>query len=130
MLAAVMAAFVNEKTFDDDALLGHRLPKRLTREFAKLREALFPFAEKLQAGGFSAPNLYLQPAIPVFSWAMGVPWDQVVDGSVFAEGDLARLILRTGENLRQLAGVSGPFPRIAENGREAIDMIFREPVIY
>ena len=130
MLAAVMAAFVNEKVFDDDIFKGQGLPKRLTREFVKLRKGLFPFAERLLAGGFAAPNLYLQPAIPVFSWAMGVPWDQVVDGSVFAEGDLARLILRTGENLRQLIGVSDPFPRIAENGREAIDMIFREPVIY
>ncbi|SMC41784.1 DEAD/DEAH box helicase [Desulfocicer vacuolatum DSM 3385] len=130
MLAAVMAAFVNEKVFDDDLASSRRVPKRLTREFAKLREKLSPFAERLLEGGFSAPNLYLQPALPVFSWAMGVPWDQVVEESVFAEGDLARLVLRTGENLRQLFGVSDTFPRIAENSREAIDMIFREPVIY
>ena len=130
MLAAVMAAFVNEKVFDEDPALGRKMPKRLTRQFVKLREELSPFAERLLAGGFSAPNLYLQPALPVFSWAMGVPWDQVVEESVFAEGDLARLVLRTGENLRQFSGVSGPFPRITENSREAIDMIFREPVIY
>jgi len=130
MLAAVMAAFVNEKVFDDDMAVARRGPKRLLREFKKLREELSPFAERLLAGGFSAPNLYLQPALPVFFWAMGVPWDQVVEESVFAEGDLARLVLRTGENLRQFSGVTDPFPRIAENSREAIDMIYREPVIY
>ena len=130
LLAAVMAAFVNEKEFDDEIFNSPRMPKRLIREFLKLRKGLSPFAQRLLSGGFEAPNLYLQPALALFSWAMGVPWDQVVEASAFAEGDLARLILRTGENMRQLAGVCDHFPRVSETSWEAIDMIHREPVVY
>ncbi|MBF0413812.1 MAG: DEAD/DEAH box helicase [Desulfamplus sp.] len=129
LLAAIMASFVNEKEFDDESLLKQVLPKLLTREFLDLRKGLRPFAGRMILKGFDAPNLYLQPAATVFSWAQNEPWEDVVKRSVFAEGDLARLILRTGENLRQIAGLTFQFPDIAKTSEDAIALILKEPVV-
>ncbi|MBF0211676.1 MAG: DEAD/DEAH box helicase [Desulfamplus sp.] len=129
LFAAIMASFVNEKEFDDESMLKHALPKLLTREFLDLRKGLRPFAGRLIRKGFDAPNLYLQPAATIFSWAQNEPWEDVVKRSVFAEGDLARLILRTGENLRQIAGLTFQFPEIAKTSEEAISLILKEPVV-
>jgi superfamily II RNA helicase len=129
MLAAVMASFVSEKEFDDESLVRRMLPKRLTKQFLTLRRGLKPFASELLQQGFNAPFLYLQPAAVMASWAADEPWAAVVGRTSYAEGDLARLILRTGENLRQLAGVRNTFPAIAKTAREAMDMILKEPVV-
>ncbi|MBF0230192.1 MAG: DEAD/DEAH box helicase [Desulfamplus sp.] len=129
LFAAIMASFVNEKEFDDESLLKQVLPKILTKEFLDLRKGLRPFAGRMIRKGFDAPNLYLQPAATIFSWAQNEPWEDVVKRSVFAEGDLARLILRTAENLRQIAGLTFQFPEIAKTSEEAINLILKEPVI-
>ncbi|HKK91557.1 MAG TPA: DEAD/DEAH box helicase [Desulfobacteraceae bacterium] len=129
LLAAAMAAFVNEKEFDDESLLNGQLPKILVTEFLNLRKGLKPFAKKMLNGGFEAPNLYIQPADATFSWANGDPWEKIVKNSPFAEGDLARLIMRTGENLKQMTGLVETFPGMAKAADRAIDLIMKEPVV-
>ncbi len=129
LLAAVMASFVNEKEFDNDRIAGNIVFKKLSKSFLKLRKGLKPFAEELIRKDFHAPQLYIQPAAIIFFWAGDTPWDIVVQQSPFAEGDLARLILRTAENLRQLANLTETFPLIAETARESIDLLLREPVV-
>jgi superfamily II RNA helicase len=49
--------------------------------------------------------------------------------SDFAEGDFARLILRTAENLRQMTHLKQDFPVFAKTAAEAIDMILKSPVL-
>ncbi|MFO7883328.1 MAG: DEAD/DEAH box helicase [Desulfobacteraceae bacterium] len=129
LLAAIMAAFVNEKEFDDERLLSGQLPKKLITEFLNLRKGLKPFAKKLLAKNFEAPNLFIQPADVIFAWAKDEPWEIIVQRSPFAEGDLARLIMRTSENLRQITGLKDTFPAIAESADKAIEMIMKEPVV-
>lgn len=129
MLAAVMASFVSEKEYEDESMERRMLPKRVTRQFLTLRKGLKPFASKLMDQGFEAPFLYLQPASVMLAWAGGEPWEAIVKRTSFAEGDLARLILRTAENLRQLAGVRQTFPIIAATALEGIELIRREPVV-
>ncbi len=129
LLGAVMASFVNEKEFDNDRMMGQIVFKKLNRIFFKLRKGLYPFAKELIRNGFYAPQLYIQPAAIIFFWAEDTPWDIVARQSPFAEGDLARLILRTAENLRQLANLTETFPLIAENAQKSIDLLLREPVV-
>ena len=124
-----MASFVSEKEFEDESLERRMLPKRVIRQFLTLRKGLKPFAASLMDQGFDAPFLYLQPASVMLAWAGGEPWEATVKRTSFAEGDLARLILRTAENLRQLAGVRHTFPIIAATAIEAIELIRREPVV-
>ena len=129
LMAAIMAAFVNEKEFKDDLLFEGALPKRLKQCFLSVRKGLKPFALKLLSSGFSAPNLFVQPAFLMYSWAHDTPWEELMTGSDYAEGDFARLILRTAENLRQVAQIDQNFPRVARAAKEAVDLILKEPVI-
>ncbi len=129
LLAAMMAAFVNEKEFKDDMLFTATLSKRLKDAFLVLRRGLKPFAIKMLQSGFPAPNLFIQPASLVYAWAHDTPWDELMQGSDYAEGDFARLILRTAENLRQMTKLDQDFPVIAKTAREAIDLILKEPVV-
>ena len=129
LMAAIMGAFVNEKEFKDDPLYQTALPKRLKECFINVRKGLKPFAINMLKNGFPAPNLYIQPAILLNAWAHDTPWDELMEGSDYAEGDFARLILRTAENLRQMTKLSEDFPVIARTAREAIDLILKEPVV-
>ncbi len=128
LLAGIMAAFVNEKEFRDESLAMRRLPKKLISPFLSLRKGLKPFAKKMKTRGFEAPNLYIQPAETLFSWAEGEPWDSIIERTDFAEGDLARLVLRTAENMRHVAGLSVSFPDTARSAGQAVEMILKEPV--
>jgi superfamily II RNA helicase len=129
LLAAIIAAFVNEKEFTDAPLYMSALPRLLKQIFLETRKGLKPFALRLLKNGFDAPNLYIQPAFLIYKWAHTSDWDSLVNRSGFAEGDLARLILRTGENLRQISKLDEDFPRIAENAGKAVHLILKEPVV-
>ncbi|MCP4720869.1 MAG: ATP-dependent DNA helicase, partial [Desulfobacteraceae bacterium] len=129
LLASIIGTFVNEKEFPDDPLHQTALPKRLKEVFLNLRYGLKPFAIKLLKKGFPAPNLYIQPAALLYAWAHGEAWDDLMVGSVFAEGDFARLILRTAENLRQIAKLDDTFPQIAKTAKQAIELILKEPIV-
>jgi superfamily II RNA helicase len=129
LLAAIIGAFVNEKEFTDDPLYNPALPKILKKAFLEARKGLKPFAVDMLKKGFDAPNLFIQPSLLIFLWAHDEPWENLVTRSDFVEGDFARLILRTGDNLRQISKLEKIFPVIAKTARDAIDLILKEPVV-
>ncbi len=61
-------------------------------------------------------------------WAAGMSWDELVDRTKAEEGDLVRLLSRTGEALRQLANLKNSNPLAAAIAFEASEAILREPV--
>lgn len=61
-------------------------------------------------------------------WTAGMRWDELVDRTRAEEGDLVRLLSRTGEALRQLANLRGSNPKAAAIASAASDAILREPV--
>ncbi len=129
LLAAIIGSFVNEKEFKDDPLYNQVLPKRLKDSFLDARKGLKPFAVNMLKKGFDAPNLFVQPSLLLYYWAHDKPWEELVTKSDFAEGDFARLILRTGDNLKQIAKLEETFPAIAKTASEAIDLILKEPIV-
>ncbi len=129
LLAAVIGAFVNEKEFKDDPLYKQALPKVLKGSFLNIRKKLKPFAVKMLTHGFKAPNLFIQPSLLLYAWSYNEPWENLVNQSDFAQGDLVRLILRTSENLRQISKLDKTFPVIAKTAKNAIDLILKEPVV-
>lgn len=129
LLAAIVGSFVNEREFNDEPLYHQALPKGLKDVFLDVRKELKPFAVTMLEKGFSAPNLYIQPSLLIYLWAQGEPWETICTRYDFSEGDLARLILRTGENLRQVAKLEDHFPELAKTAKTAIDLILKEPVM-
>ncbi|MFZ1700320.1 MAG: helicase-related protein [Pyrinomonadaceae bacterium] len=61
-------------------------------------------------------------------WTAGMQWDELVDRTRAEEGDLVRLLSRTGEALRQLANLRSSNPAAAKIASAASDAILREPV--
>jgi len=78
--------------------------------------------------GFQSPPLMFWPAAALFMWARGVPWDELLHFVAADEGDMASLIMRTADHLRQVADLRETHPRLASVAAEAIDLIQREPV--
>lgn len=128
ILAGIMASFVNEREFRDDTIPSKTIPKALLSTFALLRKELKPFATNMKKKGFPAPNLFIQPAVSLYGWAREESWESVTARTDLADGDLARLILRTAENLRHLTNLQDTFPEISESADKAIEMILKEPV--
>jgi superfamily II RNA helicase len=61
-------------------------------------------------------------------WTNGMSWDELVDRTGAEEGDLVRLLSRTGEALKQLANLRDSNPTAAAVASAAADAILREPV--
>lgn len=61
-------------------------------------------------------------------WTAGMQWDELVDRTRAEEGDLVRLLSRTGEALRQLANLRSSNPAAAKIASAASEAILREPV--
>ncbi|MEP6945994.1 MAG: hypothetical protein ABJA02_08765 [Acidobacteriota bacterium] len=61
-------------------------------------------------------------------WTRDVSWEELVSRTKAEEGDLVRLLSRTGEALRQVAGLAQSNPNAAAAAREAADIVLREPV--
>ncbi|MBW1988108.1 MAG: DEAD/DEAH box helicase [Deltaproteobacteria bacterium] len=127
VLAAVIAVFVQEKEPKNPVALaaqGEELTAALDAAFEAARPAAREMLEwKFDPGPFSA-----MPAAALFAWANQARWEEVLGVSGLADGDLAMLIVRTADNLRQLAGLTEDFPAEAAAAHRAVEIILRDPV--
>jgi superfamily II RNA helicase len=82
----------------------------------------------MKGQGFAAKDLFFRPAVTLYLWASGHPWEKVAAVSETAEGDLAMLILRTADNLRHIRSLTHVFPEAAKTSGRAIDLLLRDPV--
>lgn len=78
--------------------------------------------------GFENPPIFFWPAAALYLWAKGVPWEQLLSIIPIDEGDMASLIARTVDHLRQVANLEESHPRLVSVAYTAIDQILREPV--
>jgi superfamily II RNA helicase len=62
------------------------------------------------------------------AWANGMSWDELVSRTKAEEGDLVRLLSRTGEALMQIAQLKITQPAAAELASQTADIILREPI--
>ncbi|MBC8200183.1 MAG: DEAD/DEAH box helicase [Desulfobacterales bacterium] len=128
LLAAIMASFVSEQK-SDEKIDNKLIPKKLLTAFANIEKNLSPFAKRLADKGFEVRPLFLRPALTIYAWAIGQPWEKVVSVSKMEEGDLAMLVLRTADHLRHIRALRKVFPRAAATSEKSIELIMREPVI-
>ena len=76
----------------------------------------------------SAPEMNYSAAAAAARWARGATWDTLVRETGAEEGDLFRMLSRTGESLAQISRLSETHPSSAERARQAARAILREPV--
>jgi len=128
LLAALVAPFVYDR--DTDVVVDEsRMPRQLVRAHERLRKALTPLMERMSVRGFEVRPIALWPAATIYAWANGHPWEKVVESAGMAEGDLAMLVSRTADNLRQIGSLGRVYPDVVRSALEAISIILREPVL-
>jgi len=129
-LAAAIAPFVVDK---DKAVHVSRYvwdkTKPLWKKFRAMVMRLRPLIESLMSHGFSVPDIMFWPVASLFLWCEGVEWDELTAHIRADEGDLAMMILRTADHLRQLLALAPVEPDIARTARHSIELIVRSPLI-
>jgi ATP-dependent RNA helicase HelY len=126
LLAGIIAAFVNERESSEPG--GRRIiPADLQKVFKNVVRRLRPFARQMSVAGFQVRPLYFRPAVAVYAWAAGRPWQEAMQWSEIEEGNLAMLILRTADHLRHIRALGRVFPEAAACADQAIEKIMREP---
>ncbi len=130
LLAGLMAPFVLDRDrawtpVDKKSVSG----TALHAAFLNLEREISPFLDRQKTAGFSIPQLRLSPTMAVFRWASGEKWEDLARSFLVEPGDLASLIFRTAENLRQLVGLKTSHPALAAAAERARDLILREPVV-
>ncbi len=129
LLAAVVAFFAYDRDSDIQLTIKD-LPPKLTLSFKKVALVVRPLIRRLEAAGFPSVKLYPSAGTAVYYWAQGHSWDSVIKASGMAEGDMATLILRTADNLRQITSLKDTYPEIAACAYKAREAILREPVLF
>ena len=112
----------------DDRVERRSVPAPLFDAFIAVNTALKPLMRDLYDHDFEVRPLYLKPAMAVYAWAGGMPWEDVVEISDTAEGDMVMLMLRTADHLRHVISLAKTFPEAAETAWKAVELILKAPV--
>ncbi len=75
-----------------------------------------------------APEINFSAAATAARWAAGTDWATLVRQTRAEEGDLFRMLSRTGESLLQVSNLSGSHPEAARIAATAASAVLREPV--
>jgi superfamily II RNA helicase len=125
-LASVIAAL----TADEDRDYGElELADSLVTCLARFEDIGFRVStEEWKYGVDPAPELNFSAAGAAASWATGSDWPTLAHETRAEEGDLFRMLSRTGEALLQIAGLKKAHPEAARLASIAADAVLREPV--
>ena len=125
-----MAAVVAALTADEDRDYGTlELEDVLVNSLAQFEEIGFRVSsEEWKFGVGPTPELNFSAAATAARWAGGHEWSTLVRETRAEEGDLFRMLSRTGEALLQIAGLHKAHPEAARMAAVAADAILREPV--
>jgi len=125
-LSSVVAAL----TADEDRDYGElELSDSLVSCLAQFDEIGFRVStEEWNYGVEPAPELNFSAAGAAASWARGADWPELVRETRAEEGDLFRMLSRTGEALLQISGLRKAHPEAAQLATTAAEAVLREPV--
>jgi superfamily II RNA helicase len=85
-------------------------------------------SEEWKLGIEPAPELNFSAAAAAAAWATGMEWPKLVRETGAEEGDLYRMLSRTGEALLQISNLRQTHPEAARIAAVGADAVLREPV--
>jgi len=125
-IAGVVAALTADEERDYGQL---ELEDGLVNALAQFEDVGFKVSsEEWKLGIEPAPELNFSAAAAAAAWATGTVWTKLVRETGAEEGDLFRMLSRTGEALLQIAGLRKTHPHEARTAAVAADALLREPV--
>ena len=105
------------------------LSDQLLDVISRLEDIIFDVSNaEWNAGIEPAEEINLSAAAAAERWAGGMTWDQLARKTGAEEGDLFRLLARTGEALLQIAHLRNSNERAASVARDTAEALLRDPV--
>jgi superfamily II RNA helicase len=125
-VAALMAALAG----DSDRNYGElHLSEQILDTLTEFEDIVFAVSGvEWKFGVEPAPEMNFSAAATAEHWADGANWENLVRETKAEEGDLVRLLSRTGEALLQIANLKKSNPHAAEIARATAEIILREPI--
>jgi ATP-dependent RNA helicase HelY len=125
-VAGMMAALAA----DSDRNYGELyLSDKILDTLSEFEEIVFQVSNvEWKYGVEPAPEMNFSAAAAAEEWANGMKWEDLVYETKAEEGDLVRLLSRTGEALLQIANLKKSNPEAAEIARQTAEIILREPI--
>jgi superfamily II RNA helicase len=124
--AGLMAALASDADRDYGEL---ELDDALVNALARFEEVAYKVAtEEWKQGLEPAPEINFSAAATAARWVAGCEWAELVRETRAEEGDLVRMLSRTGESLLQVAGLRRAQAQSARVAAQAAEVILREPV--
>jgi ATP-dependent RNA helicase HelY len=101
----------------------------LLNVISRLEDVIFDVSNaEWDAGIEPAEEINLSAAAAAERWTAGMTWEQLARKTGAEEGDLFRLLARTGEALLQIAHLRDSNPKAATVARTTAEIMLREPV--
>lgn len=126
VVSGFMAALAADAERDYGEL---KLSGKLTQMITDFEKVVYNVAKvEWNHGVEPAEEVNFSAAATAEAWAGGIEWDELVYRTRAEEGDLVRLLSRTGEALMQIAHLYDSNPQSAKMAREAGDVMLREPI--
>lgn len=124
------AALVAALAADEDRDYGEvEIDEAIVSLLISFEEIAFEISnEEWQQGMETVEEINFSAAAAAALWTSGVAWSKLVDETRAEEGDLVRLLSRTGEALLQIAGLRETHPKAADLAARTAEIILREPV--
>jgi superfamily II RNA helicase len=124
------AALISALVADEDRDYGElELDDAIVSLLIKFEEVSFDVAnEEWKQGIEAAAEINFSAAAAAALWADGATWSELVHETRAEEGDLVRLLSRTGEALLQIAGLRETHQKAANLAAQAAEIVLREPV--
>ena len=129
LLAAVIAPFVYDGDKKIKTPIG-RVPGKLKAACDITASTVRPISDRMMEAGFVVNPLQFWTSSILYDWAGGTTWDELVEKTGITDGDMAMLILRTADNLKQISSLKESHPNIAALAKKARKTILREPVVF
>ncbi len=105
------------------------LSDELLETLTKVEDIIFKVSDVEWKNGIEpAPEMNFSAAAAAERWADGMTWSELVFSTKAEEGDLVRLLSRTGEALMQIAHQKGEHNEAAAIARTTAEIILREPI--
>jgi superfamily II RNA helicase len=103
--------------------------KPLLKAYYKMKDEIEEIISLKKKHDFEVPQVQFWPAAALYTWACGESWENVIQLTSVDEGDLAMMIFRTADNLRQIKSLDKTHPELASKAEKCIGLLLREPVV-
>jgi len=129
IMAGCLAPFVWDRVQDLELSIHSPLNlEKLEGAFNGMLDRIEGIRRMKVKRGFENPQILFWPAAALYLWARGIHWDELCYFIPVDEGDMASLVVRTVDHLRQVTNLADSHSALATTAERAITLILREPV--